>query len=106
MKQTPKSSAQKNGLNRATPPARIPDHPGLAARQLAQVALAAVLENHAALGDWFDGPTADTMTFSMDDRDIALARSITLVTLRHLGTLRAGVGRFLERGLPRKSGPL
>eukprot|EP01037_Dinobryon_pediforme_P012736 gene12736-12832_t len=106
LKQPTKSNVQKNGLNRATPPARIPDHPGLAARQLAQVALAAVLESHAALGDWFEGPTADTMTFSMDDRDIALARSITLVTLRHLGTLRASIGRFLDRGLPRKSGPL
>ena len=78
----------------------------MAARQLAQVALAAVLENHAALGEWFEGPTAETMTFSMEERDISLARSIALVTLRHLGSLRKSIGRFLERGLPRKSGPL
>jgi len=106
LKPTSKPNFAKHNSARAMPPARIPDHPGLAARQLAQVALAAVLENHAALGDWFEGPTAETMTFSMEERDISLARSITLVTLRHLGTLRKSIGRFLERGLPRKAGPL
>lgn len=39
----------------------------------------------------------------LDARDRALVRSIATVTLRRLGTIRTGLARFLEKGLPRKA---
>ena len=33
-------------------------------------------------------------------------RSIATVSLRRLGTIRKALGRFLEKGLPKKSGAL
>ena len=96
----------KPSAPRTQAPMRVPDHPGLAARLVAQTAVISVVENHLPLSDWFEGPAAETLIFSMEARDIALARSIALTTLRHLGSLRQAVARFLERGIPRKSGPL
>jgi 16S rRNA (cytosine967-C5)-methyltransferase len=41
-----------------------------------------------------------------DVRDPALARSIATVSFRRLGTIRKALGRFLEKGLPKRAGPL
>ena len=43
---------------------------------------------------------------ALDERDRALARSIVVVSLRRLGTLRRLLARLLEKGLPKKSGQL
>ncbi len=42
----------------------------------------------------------------LEARDRALARSIATVSFRRLGTIRKALGRFLEKGLPRKAGAL
>ncbi len=82
-----------------TPP---PPPPGLAARQAAAAAFADVVANGRSLDERF---AADSH-FSLDVRDRALARSIVVASLRRLGTIRAAWARFLERGLPKKAGPL
>ncbi len=82
-----------------TPP---PPPPGLAARQAAAAAFADVVANGRSLDERF---AADSH-FSLDVRDRALARSIVVASLRRLGTIRAALARFLERGLPKKAGPL
>lgn len=82
-----------------TPP---PPPPGLAARQAAAAAFADVVANGRSLDERF---AADSH-FSLDLRDRALARSIVIASLRRLGTIRAALARFLERGLPKKAGPL
>jgi 16S rRNA (cytosine967-C5)-methyltransferase len=76
--------------------------PGLAARQAAAAAFADVVANGRSLDERF---AADSH-FSLDVRDRALARSIVVASLRRLGTIRAALARFLERGLPKKAGPL
>jgi 16S rRNA (cytosine967-C5)-methyltransferase len=82
-----------------TPP---PPPPGLAARQAAAAAFADVVANGRSLDERF----AAGSHFSLDVRDRALARSIVVASLRRLGTIRAALARFLERGLPKKGGPL
>ena len=91
---------------RPAPPERTPDHPGLGARLLAAKAVKAAVEQHVPLGDWLESSDAEALTFKLDSRDIALGRSIAIVTLRHFGSLRKSIAHFLDRGLPRKSGPL
>ena len=39
----------------------------------------------------------------LDQRDRGLVRSIATVSLRRLGTIRAALAKFLEKGLPRKA---
>jgi len=76
-----------------------PPPPGLAARQAAAYALADVTAHARALDERFATPAF----LALDARDRALARSIVIVSLRRLGTLRAALARFLERGLPKKA---
>ena len=76
--------------------------PGLAARQAAAAALADVVAHGRSLDERFATPAF----LQLEPRDRALARSIVVASLRRLGTLRAGLARFLERGLPKKSGTL
>ena len=90
-------SAQKRPRFETPPPP-----PGLAARQAAAAAFADVVANGRSLDERF---AADSH-FSLDVRDRALARSIVVASLRRLGTIRAALARFLERGLPKKAGPL
>src|SRR5271165_3536839 len=42
----------------------------------------------------------------LDPRDRALARSIAIVALRRLGTIRKALAQKLEKGLPRRGGSL
>lgn len=56
-----------------------------------------------------DRPLTETMATrlaGLDLRDAALARSIVMVSLRRLGSLRHVLARQLERGTPRNSGQL
>jgi 16S rRNA (cytosine967-C5)-methyltransferase len=43
---------------------------------------------------------------ALDARDRALLRAIVTVALRRLGTIRKALARLLDKGMPRKSGPL
>ncbi|MFG1345085.1 RsmB/NOP family class I SAM-dependent RNA methyltransferase [Xanthobacter autotrophicus DSM 431] len=73
--------------------------PGFAARALAVDALEAVLRHGAALEEAFDGAPQ-----GLDPRDRALAYRIVATALRRIGTLRALLGKLMERGVP-KSAP-
>jgi 16S rRNA (cytosine967-C5)-methyltransferase len=80
--------------------------PGLAARLAAAALLADVVGLGTPLDERF-GPEASPKRFAdLDPRDRALVRSIAIVSLRRLGTLRTTLARFLERNLPKKAGAL
>ena len=87
----------------APTPAELP--PGLPARLLA----AAVLAEVAAGQPLDDVLASDVMAHrlaALDTRDRVLARTIAMVALRHLGTIRKTLSRLIERGLPKRSGSL
>ncbi|MBN9058121.1 MAG: MFS transporter [Rhizobiales bacterium] len=78
--------------------------PGVAARLAATTALMAVLADHRALDsaiDATDGPFE-----ALDPRERGLARAILGISLRRRGQIEDALGRFLDKALPRKSGPL
>src|SRR3984957_7233702 len=80
--------------------------PGLAARIAAAQILADTLTMGRPLEERFSGENIHARLGALDLRDRALTRSIAAVSLRRLGTIRKALGRFLERGLPKKSGAL
>jgi 16S rRNA (cytosine967-C5)-methyltransferase len=80
--------------------------PGLAARIAAAQILADTLTLGRPLEERFSGENAHARLGGLDARDRALTRSIATVSLRRLGTIRKALGRFLDKGLPRKSGAL
>jgi 16S rRNA (cytosine967-C5)-methyltransferase len=72
-----------------------------AAQAIADVlTFARPLEERAGAGE------LETRFAGLDARDRALARSIAAVSFRRLGTIRKALGRFLEKGLPRRAGAL
>jgi 16S rRNA (cytosine967-C5)-methyltransferase len=79
------------------------DAPGLAARRLAAQALFEVLYRRRPLDDLLDGAAALPGIDALAERDRALLRMIVATALRRLGSIRAVLGRFLERGLPENS---
>jgi 16S rRNA (cytosine967-C5)-methyltransferase len=80
--------------------------PGLAARIAAAQILADTLAMGRPLEERFSGENTHARLSGLDPRDRALTRSIATVSLRRLGTIRKALGRFLEKGLPKKSGAL
>jgi 16S rRNA (cytosine967-C5)-methyltransferase len=83
-----------------------PPAPGLAARTAAAQILADTLIMGRPLEERFTGENAHARLNGLDPRDRALTRSIATVSLRRLGTIRKALGRFLDKGLPKKSGSL
>jgi 16S rRNA (cytosine967-C5)-methyltransferase len=79
-----------------------PDPPGLSARAAAVATAAEVAAGRATIDERF-GPNAAGRAGGLDARDRALARSISTVSFRRLGTIRAALARFLDRGLPRRA---
>ena len=95
----------KPGMKAALPPAELP--PGLACRLAAAAALSDIVLNGRGLEDALSSASQHPRFSSgLEDRDRALARSIVVVSLRRLGTLRRFLGKLLEKGLPKKSGQL
>lgn len=87
------------------PPVELPA--GLACRLAAAAALSDVAVNGRGLDEALMAAAQHSrFTHPLDDRDRALARSIVVVSLRRLGTLRRLLARLLEKGLPKKSGQL
>jgi 16S rRNA (cytosine967-C5)-methyltransferase len=80
--------------------------PGLAVRLAASQILSETLASGRPLDERFSGETPHARLSGLDARDRALSRSIATVSLRRLGTIRKALGRYLEKGLPRKSGGL
>lgn len=87
-------------------PASVDMPPGLACRLAASAALSDIVVNGRGLDEALSAATQNARFTAFDDRDRALARSIVVVSLRRLGTLRRYLGRLLEKGLPKKSGQL
>lgn len=83
-----------------------PDPPGLAARRAAIRLVDGVLTRTRALDAALEAEHDPSSFRALDVRDRALARAIAGMTLRRFGTLRRLVSAKLERGLPKKSGPL
>ncbi len=71
--------------------------PGFAARRIAAELVEGVLRRHHALDELLD---QSAELAALEPRDRALARALVACILRRLGTLRALVGAFVERGLP------
>ena len=95
----------KPGMKVAPPPVELP--PGLACRLAAAAALSDVVMNGRGLEEALAAAVSHPrFTQGLEDRDRALARSIVVVSLRRLGTLRRFLGRLLDKGLPKKSGQL
>ncbi|MCX5494703.1 16S rRNA (cytosine(967)-C(5))-methyltransferase RsmB [Kaistia dalseonensis] len=101
------------GLNRPAPrkgnksaaPARKPKlAAGVEARMAATAALQAVLVDHRATEavlEATDGPF-----YKLDPRERGLARALLGTALRRHGQIRDALGRFLDKPVPKKSGPL
>ena len=91
-------------MKAAVVPAELP--PGLAPRLAAAAALSDIVLNGRGLDEALAAAANHPRFTSFDDRDRSLVRSIVVVSLRRLGTLRRFLGRLLEKGLPKKSGQL
>ena len=96
---------RRRSAGQSTPPPE-PLAPGLAARIAAAQILADTLAMGRPLEERFSGENIHARLGALDLRDRALTRSIATVSLRRLGTIRKALGRFLEKGLPKKSGAL
>jgi 16S rRNA (cytosine967-C5)-methyltransferase len=77
-----------------------PEVPGLAARRIAADILDGVLRRRLALDDQLSGKAAHPGLATLADRDRALMRRLVATVLRRLGTLRALLAGFLEKGFP------
>jgi len=77
-----------------------PEVPGLAARRIAADILDGVLRRRIALDEQLSGKAAHPGLAALADRDRALMRRLVATVLRRLGTLRALLAGFLEKGFP------
>jgi 16S rRNA (cytosine967-C5)-methyltransferase len=91
------------GAQRPPPPEATP---GYMPRWVAAQAISDALTFAKPLDERFPGPDGGPPPQILDPRDRALARSIAVVAMRRLGTIRKGLARYLEKGMPRKAGPL
>lgn len=85
---------------------RAPEVPGLAARRVAVRLVEGVLTRTRPLDAALEADHDPSGFRALDERDRALARAIAGATLRRFGTLRALIAGKLEKGLPKKAGPL
>jgi len=80
--------------------------PGLPARLAAAAIVSEVLGSGNALDERFASDDSHAKLSALDPRDRGLARSIAIVSLRRLGTIRYCMAALLERGLPKQVGQL
>ena len=90
------------GAQRPPPPEATP---GYMPRWVAAQAISEALTYARPFDDRFPGHDGEPPPQILDARDRALARSIAVVAMRRLGTIRKGLSRYLEKGMPRKAGP-
>jgi 16S rRNA (cytosine967-C5)-methyltransferase len=88
----------------APPPLEIP--PGLTARLAAAQAIADALTFQRPLDERFAAAETDPRFAGLDARDRALARSIAVVAVRRLGSIRKALALHMLKGLPRRAGAL
>ncbi len=83
-----------------------PEPPGLAARRAAARLVDGVLSRTRSLDAGLEAEHDPSGFRALPERDRALARAIAGITLRRFGTLRGLIAARLEKGLPKKGGPL
>jgi 16S rRNA (cytosine967-C5)-methyltransferase len=96
---------QSRGFHSGRPETPAPPPPGLAARVVAARAVAEALTTSRPLDERLAADLAQPKG-ALDARDRALARSIAIVSMRQLGTIRKALARRLEKGMPRRRGAL
>src|SRR5579871_4049942 len=99
---------QTHGFNAGRsqrPEAPEPAPPGLTARIAAARAVGEALTLSRPLDERFAADLS-LRAGALDSRDRALARSISTVALRRLGTIRKALAQRLDKGLPRRGGTL
>ena len=96
---------QSGGFHAGRAEAPAPPPPGLAARVVAARAVAEALTTSRPLDERLAADLAQPKG-ALDARDRALARSIAIVSMRRLGTIRKALARRLEKGMPRRRGAL
>jgi 16S rRNA (cytosine967-C5)-methyltransferase len=79
---------------------------GLPARRAAVSLLTCVLRERQPLDDALVNSPASREMISMAERDRGLARAIASTVLRHKGQLDAVLDSFIDKKLPKRSGPL
>jgi 16S rRNA (cytosine967-C5)-methyltransferase len=80
--------------------------PGLAARIAAAHVIADVVQGGRRLDERFSPQAVPQRVAGLDARDAALARSISAVAIRRLGTIRHALAVLLEKGLPKQGARL
>jgi len=80
--------------------------PGLPARLAAAAIVSDVVQGGHRLDECFSPNAVPSRLAGLDPRDVALARSISTVSLRRLGVIRHVLAELLEKGLPRQAGRL
>ena len=93
----------KRPYHSSKPVTEAPMPAGLAPRLLAAALLADAVNSGHAVEDRLGLAETGGRFADLSVRDRALARTIVVVSLRRLGTLRAAVLKFLEKGLPRSA---
>ena len=79
---------------------------GMAAREGALRLIHAVLSDKALLDDAYRAEVTDGPLRRLNGSDRAFAKRIATTVLQHLGQIDTLLARFMERGMPKKSGPL
>nr|WP_320144452.1 transcription antitermination factor NusB [uncultured Cohaesibacter sp.] len=79
---------------------------GMAARAGALRLIHAVLSERALLDETYAHELAEGPLRKLNGNDRAFAKRIAITVLQHLGEIDTILGRFMERGIPKKSGPL
>ena len=102
----PAGRKKQNRPGHKSPVETVELPPGLAPRIAAALALADVAGQGRNLDDALTASFVHPKVGAVLERDRPLVRSIVVVALRRLGTLRHTIGQLLERGWPRKSGTL
>ncbi|WP_316861887.1 transcription antitermination factor NusB [uncultured Cohaesibacter sp.] len=79
---------------------------GMAAREGALRLIHTVLSEKALLDDAYAHEIKDGPLRKLNGNDRAFAKRIAITVLQHLGEIDQLLARFMERGMPKKSGPL
>jgi len=77
--------------------------PGLPARIAAAHVISDIVQGGHRLDECFSPQAVPNRLAGLDERDIALVRSIATVALRRLGLIRHTLAILLEKGLPRQA---
>ncbi|SNY90633.1 16S rRNA (cytosine967-C5)-methyltransferase [Cohaesibacter sp. ES.047] len=83
-----------------------PKKSGMAARAGALRLIHAVLSDNALLDDAYRDEISNGPLRKLTGSDRAFSKRIAITVLQHLGEIDTLLARFMDRGMPKKSGPL